>query len=74
MHLHLLIPGLLRSREHDHFAPALPRLAALELLLADARLLAITHEEADALVQSLNSHFAADGFSLQAQWRVPYSG
>ena len=131
MHLHLLIPGLLRSREHDHFAPALPRLAALELLLArgrrsghedtdseawlckvhgierqadwpvapialladggtpgagcwlradpvhfklqrndlllaDARLLAITHEEADALVQSLNSHFAADGFSLQA--------
>ena len=37
MHLHLLIPGLLRSREHDHFASALPRLAALELLLARGR-------------------------------------
>ncbi len=131
MHLHLLIPGLLRSREHEHFAAALPRLAALELLLArgrrrkheesdseawlccthgiarqvdwpvaplalladggtpgdsywlradpvhlklqrndlllaEASLLAITRDEADALVQSLNAHFAADGFSLHA--------
>ena len=29
---------------------------------------------ADALVQSLNRHFAANGFNLHAQWRVPYSG
>jgi hypothetical protein len=36
------------------------------LLLADASLLNITREEADALVASLNAHFAQDGFALQA--------
>jgi hypothetical protein len=42
------------------------RLQRDALLLADARLLAITREEADALVASLNAHFSADGFTLQA--------
>lgn len=42
------------------------RLQRDALLLADARLLAITREEADALVASLNTHFATDGFALHA--------
>jgi hypothetical protein len=42
------------------------RLQRDTLLLADARLLGITREEADALVTSLNTHFTEDGFMLQA--------
>lgn len=42
------------------------RLQRDALLLADATLLAITRDEADALVASLNAHFGADGFTLQA--------
>ncbi len=42
------------------------RLQRDTLLLADATLLAITPDEADALVASLNAHFAADGFALHA--------
>ena len=42
------------------------RLQRDALVLADAKLLAITRAEADALVASLNAHFAADGFTLHA--------
>jgi hypothetical protein len=42
------------------------RLQRDALLLADASLLGLRREEADALVASLNAHFAVDGFELQA--------
>ena len=42
------------------------RLQGDHLLLADASLLALSREEASALADSLNQHFAGDGFSLHA--------